>query len=199
MAIIPHKWDTEQPTLTWRCLCDEWQQPHIQLGNQKQCWGVHFSEYIDTVENTHTSSIMWADWLYTPSCLGQGEFQSSQQWPDRTWHNQNWYQPNAMYFCLGGQIEPVWIIVICEFNMQYNLPEQLHKQCFENIWYGHHQASFFSGNSTVTVIMSSEHYILKIYDMGIIRHHFSVRWYVNDASEVGRPTTKTPYLLSCAR
>ena len=46
---------------------------------------------------------------------------------------------------------------------------------FENIWYGHHQASCFGGNSVVTVIMSSEDYILKIYDMAIIRHHFSVR------------------------
>ena len=46
---------------------------------------------------------------------------------------------------------------------------------FENIWYGNHQASFFGVNSTITVFMSSKHYILKIYDMGIIRHHFLVR------------------------
>ena len=38
---------------------------------------------------------------------------------------------------------------------------------FENIWSGHHQASFFSVNSVVTVILSSEDYLLKIYDMVI--------------------------------
>jgi len=46
---------------------------------------------------------------------------------------------------------------------------------FENIWYGHHQASFFHANSVVTVIMSSKDYILKIYDMAIIKHHFSMQ------------------------
>ena len=46
---------------------------------------------------------------------------------------------------------------------------------FDNIWYGHHQASFFSENSVVKVIMSSEDYILIIYDMVITKHHFSVR------------------------
>src|SRR6267154_2753508 len=36
----------------------------------------------------------------------------------------------------------------------------------------HHQASFFIVNSVVTVIMSSEDYILNIYDMIINKHHF---------------------------
>ena len=43
-----------------------------------------------------------------------------------------------------------------------------------NIWYGHHQASFFSVNPTVTVIMSSRDHIVIIYDMVITKHHFSV-------------------------
>jgi hypothetical protein len=45
---------------------------------------------------------------------------------------------------------------------------------FENIWYGHHQASFFGVNSVMTVIMSSGDYFFKIYNMVIIRHHFLV-------------------------
>ena len=66
----------------------------------------------------------------------------------------------------------LYTIFQCEFNCNSDyVIRTLH---FENIWYGHHQASFFGVNSTVTVIMSSGHYILKIYDMGIIRHHFSV-------------------------
>jgi hypothetical protein len=36
-----------------------------------------------------------------------------------------------------------------------------------NIWYGHHQTSFFGVNPTVTVIMSSGDYIVIIYDMVI--------------------------------
>ena len=36
-----------------------------------------------------------------------------------------------------------------------------------NIWYGHHQASFFSVNPTVTVIKSSGDHIVIIYDMVI--------------------------------
>jgi hypothetical protein len=92
---------------------------------------VHFSEYVDTVENTHTYSTMRADWLRAPLRLVQGEVQNSRQWPDRTQHNRNRYQPNATYFRLRGQIEPVGIIIAsCEFNAQCNLPEQLHKQCY---------------------------------------------------------------------
>ena len=62
------------------------------------------------------------------------------------------------------------IIFQCEFSCDsHHVIWRLH---FENIWYGHHQASFFSANSVVTVIMSSEDYILKIYDM-VNRCHFS--------------------------
>ena len=46
---------------------------------------------------------------------------------------------------------------------------------FDNIWYGPHQASFFSANSVVTMIMSSGDYLLTIYDMVITRHHFSMQ------------------------
>ena len=45
------------------------------------------------------------------------------------------------------------IIFQCEFNCNSDYVIQtLH---FENIWYGHHQASFFSANSAVMVIMPS--------------------------------------------
>ena len=65
------------------------------------------------------------------------------------------------------------IIFQCEFSCD-NDPViwRLH---FENMWYSHHQASFFNVNSVVTVILSSDNYILKIYDMVITRHHFSMR------------------------
>ena len=46
---------------------------------------------------------------------------------------------------------------------------------FENIWYGYDQTSFSSVNSAITVIMSPRDYILKIYDMVITRHHFSMQ------------------------
>ena len=62
------------------------------------------------------------------------------------------------------------IIFRCEFSSDYVIC----RLYFDNIWYGHHQASFFSVNSAVTVIMSSRDYILTIYDMVITRHHFSV-------------------------
>jgi hypothetical protein len=61
----------------------------------------------------------------------------------------------------------------CEFSCDSDYV--IRRLYFENIWYGHHQASFFSVNSVMTVIMSSRDYILKIYDMVIIRHHFSVQ------------------------
>ena len=38
---------------------------------------------------------------------------------------------------------------------------------FDNIWYGHHQTSFFGENSVMMVTMSSADYILIIYDMVI--------------------------------
>ena len=64
------------------------------------------------------------------------------------------------------------IIFQCEFSCDsHGVIRRLH---FGNIWYGHHQASFFSANSVMTVIVSSKDYILKIYDMVITRHHFSV-------------------------
>ena len=46
---------------------------------------------------------------------------------------------------------------------------------FDNIWYSHHQASFFSENSVVMVILSFENYILITYDMVITKHNFSVQ------------------------
>ena len=46
---------------------------------------------------------------------------------------------------------------------------------FDNIWYGHHLASFFSENSVVMVTVSSRDHILIIYDMVITKHHFLVR------------------------
>jgi hypothetical protein len=64
------------------------------------------------------------------------------------------------------------IIFPCEFSCDSDYV--IRRLYFENIWYGHHQASFFRANSVVTVIISSKHYILKIYDMAIIKHHFSV-------------------------
>ena len=60
----------------------------------------------------------------------------------------------------------------CEFSRDSDYV--IWRLYFDNIWYGHHQASFFSVNSVVTVIMSSGDYILTIYDMVITRHHFSV-------------------------
>ena len=63
------------------------------------------------------------------------------------------------------------IIFWCEFSCNHDyVIRWLH---FDNIWYGHHQASFFSANSAVTVIISSEDYVFPIYDMVINRHHFS--------------------------
>jgi hypothetical protein len=38
-----------------------------------------------------------------------------------------------------------------------------------------HYTPLFGVNSVMTVIMSSEDYILKIYDMVITMHHFSVQ------------------------
>ena len=62
------------------------------------------------------------------------------------------------------------IIFQCEFSRDSHcVIWRLH---FENIWYGHHLASFFNVNSVMTVIMSFEDYILKIYDIVITRHHF---------------------------
>ena len=82
----------------------------------------------------------------------------------------------------------LYTIFQCEFNC--NSDYVIWTLHFENIWYGHHQASFFSVNSAVTVIMSSRHYILKYMiwssssiifkcvfscngDYAIQRHHFS--------------------------
>ena len=95
------------------------------------------------------------------------------------------------------------IIFQCEFSCKGDYVIQA--LYIWKIWYGHHQASFFSANSTVRVIMSSGHciwenmiwsssgiifqcefnckgdyviqalYIWKKYDMVIIKHHFSVR------------------------
>ena len=64
------------------------------------------------------------------------------------------------------------IVFQCEFSWDSDyVISRLH---FENIWYGHHQTLFFSVNSVVSVIVSSGGYILKMYDMVITRHCFSV-------------------------
>ena len=64
------------------------------------------------------------------------------------------------------------IIFWCEFS--HDSDYVIRRLYFDNIWYGHHQASFFGVNSAMTVIMSSRDYILTIYDMVITRHHFLV-------------------------
>ena len=57
----------------------------------------------------------------------------------------------------------VCICIINHFSVRIQLQQWLchPNTIFENIWYGHHQASFFSANSTVRVIMSSGHCIWK--------------------------------------
>ena len=57
----------------------------------------------------------------------------------------------------------VCICIINHFSVRIQLQQWLcHlNTIFENIWYGHHQASFFSVNSAVRVIMSSRHYIFE--------------------------------------
>jgi len=57
----------------------------------------------------------------------------------------------------------------CEFNCNsYDVMGWLHSH---NIWYGHHQASFFILHPMVMVIMSFGDHIFAIYDMGIMKHH----------------------------
>ena len=66
----------------------------------------------------------------------------------------------------------LYTIFQCEFSCDSDYV--IRRLYFENIWHGHHQALFFSVNSVVIVIMSSGDYILKIYNMVITRHCFSV-------------------------
>jgi len=60
----------------------------------------------------------------------------------------------------------------CEFSCDNDYV--IRRLYFENIWYSHHQALFFSMNSIITVIVSSGGYILKICDMVITNHCFSM-------------------------
>ena len=48
----------------------------------------------------------------------------------------------------------------CEFSRDSDYV--IRRPSFWNIWYGHHQASFFSANSAVIVIMSSRDHIFEI-------------------------------------
>ena len=61
----------------------------------------------------------------------------------------------------------------CKFS--HNSDFVIQRPYFANVWYGCQQTSSFSVNSVLTVIMSSEDYILKIYDRVIVRHHFSMQ------------------------
>ena len=64
------------------------------------------------------------------------------------------------------------IIFRCEFSRDSDYV--IRRLYFDNIWYGHHQASIFGVNSAMIVTMSSGDYILTIYDMVITRHQFLV-------------------------
>jgi len=66
----------------------------------------------------------------------------------------------------------LYIIFWCKFR--YDGDYIIWRLYFENVSYGHHQTSFFSVNSIMTVIISFCDYILKIYNMIIIKHPFSM-------------------------
>ena len=67
----------------------------------------------------------------------------------------------------------LYTIFLIEFSCNNNYG--IWRLYFDDIWYGHHQASFFSANSATTVIMSSSPYLLGHFCKIII---FDLRDYI---------------------